>query len=101
MVRNRVSPARWSAFEILRKVEDGVFSSILLARESQLEPSDQALCHELVLGVLRWQLNLDKVIEHYSSRRIETLDKSVLIALRLGLYQLRFLTRVPASAAVD
>jgi len=72
-----------------------------LAQESQLEPSDQALCHELVLGVLRWQLNLDKVIEHYSKRSIETLDKSVLIALRLGLYQLRFLTRVPASAAVD
>jgi len=101
LARNRVSPARWAAFEILRKVEDGVFSSVLLARESQLEPSDQALCHELVLGVLRWQLNLDKVIEHYSNRSIETLDKSVLIALRLGLYQLRFLTRVPASAAVD
>ncbi|HEV8370241.1 MAG TPA: 16S rRNA (cytosine(967)-C(5))-methyltransferase RsmB [Pyrinomonadaceae bacterium] len=101
MVRNRVSPARWAAFEILRKVEDGVFSSVLLARESQLDPPDQALCHELVLGVLRWQLNLDKVIEHYSNRSIETLDKSVLIALRLGLYQLRFLTRVPASAAVD
>ena len=90
------------AFEILRKVEDGVHSSVLLASEEQgLEPSDRALCHELVLGVLRWQLNLDCVIEHYSNRRIESLDRSVLLALRLGLYQLRFLSRIPASAAVD
>ena len=90
------------AFEILRKVEDGVHSSVLLASEEQgLEPSDRALCHELVLGVLRWQLNLDCVIEHYSNRKIESLDRSVLLALRLGLYQLRFLSRIPASAAVD
>jgi len=100
--RHKVSPARWVAFEILRKVEDGVHSSVLLAsEESGLEPADRALCHELVLGVLRWQLNLDHVIEHYSNRKIESLDRSVIIALRLGLYQLRFLSRIPASAAVD
>src|SRR4029079_3642335 len=67
----------------------------------RLEPADRALCHELVLGVLRWQLNLDRTIEHYANRNIESLDLSVLVALRLGLYQLRFLTRIPASAAVD
>jgi 16S rRNA (cytosine967-C5)-methyltransferase len=100
--RNSVSPARWSAFEILRKVEDGGFSSVLLAtQEPKLEPADRALCHELVLGVLRRQLNLDKIIEHYSNRKIDKLDRSVVIALRLGLYQLRFLTRIPVSAAVN
>ena len=57
--------------------------------------------HELVLGVLRWQLWLDKTIEHFARRRIETLDLAVRLALRLGLYQLRFLTRIPASAAVN
>jgi 16S rRNA (cytosine967-C5)-methyltransferase len=99
---SKVSAARWAAFEILRRVEDGVFSSGLLATEEpKLEPSDRALCHELVLGVLRWQLYLDKIIEHYSNRKTTSLDKSVLIALRLGLYQLRFLTRIPPSAAVD
>jgi 16S rRNA (cytosine967-C5)-methyltransferase len=97
-----ISPARWKAFEILRKVNAGGFSSTLLAAEEpKLEPADRALCHELVLGVLRWQLNLDKRIEYYSDRRIESLDLSVLIALRLGLYQLRFLTKVPFSAAVN
>ena len=97
-----VSPARLAAFDILRKVEDGAFSSVLLATEGEdLKHVDRALCHELVLGVLRWQLQLDKIIEHYANRRIDNLDLSVRLALRLGLYQLRFLSRVPASAAVN
>ena len=97
-----VSPARAAAFNILQHVETGAFSSVLLAAvEPKLQPADRALCHELVLGVLRWQLLLDKIVEHFSKRRIETLDAPVRIALRLGLYQLRFLTRIPASAAVN
>jgi 16S rRNA (cytosine967-C5)-methyltransferase len=98
----QVSPARRAAFEILREVEAGAFSSILLAaHEPSLKPSDRALTHELVLGVLRWQLWLDKSIEHFAKRRVESLDLPVRIALRLGLYQLRFLERIPASAAVN
>lgn len=54
-----------------------------------------------MLGVLRWQLWLDKSIEHFAKRAVESLDLPVLIVLRLGLYQLRFLERVPASAAVN
>jgi 16S rRNA (cytosine967-C5)-methyltransferase len=97
-----VSPARRAAFEILREVEAGAFSSILLAAyEPQLKPADRALCHELVLGVLRWQLWLDKLIEHYAKRAVGSLDLPVRLALRIGLYQLRFLTRVPAPAAVN
>jgi 16S rRNA (cytosine967-C5)-methyltransferase len=102
LARVNVSPARWTAFDILRKVEDGAFSSVLLAeQENQLKETDRALCHELVLGVLRWQLTLDECITHFSNRKLESLDRAVLIALRLGLYQLRFLTRIPVSAAVD
>ncbi|HEU4507120.1 MAG TPA: 16S rRNA (cytosine(967)-C(5))-methyltransferase RsmB [Pyrinomonadaceae bacterium] len=97
-----ITPARRAAFNILEQVESGAFSSILLAAEEpRLQPSDRALCHELVLGALRWQLRLDKLVEHYSKRRIESLDLPVRVALRLGLYQLRYLTRIPASAAVD
>ena len=51
--------------------------------------------------MLRRQLYLDKIVEHFSKRRIASLDPAVRIALRLGLYQLRFLTRIPASAAVN
>ena len=53
------------------------------------------------MGVLRWQLQLDAIIEHFAKRKIQTLDPPVLLALRLGVYQLRFLSRVPPSAAVN
>ncbi len=98
-----VSPARGAAFEILRRVEDeGSYAAPLLANVAEtLRPEDRALCYELVLGVLRWQLWLDSLIEHYSGRGAERLDAPVRRALRLGLYQLRRLTRVPASAAVN
>jgi 16S rRNA (cytosine967-C5)-methyltransferase len=55
----------------------------------------------LVLGVLRWQLWLDRLIQHYANRNVAGLDEAVLIVLRIGLYQLRFLSRIPASAAVN
>jgi 16S rRNA (cytosine967-C5)-methyltransferase len=99
---NSVSPARLAAFEILRRVEAGAYASVLLAaRAAELKPNDRALSHDLVLGVLRRQLWLDRLIERYANRRVAELDPAVAIILRLGLYQLRFLTRVPASAAVN
>ena len=100
--QKQVSPARRAAFDILRRVAGGAFSSVLLASEEpNLKPADRALTHELVLGVLRWQAFLDKLVEHFSNRSVESLDLPVRIALRLALYQLRFLSRIPASAAVN
>lgn len=102
MKSNSVSPARLAAFEILLRVEDGAYASVLLAsREEELKPQDRALCHELVMGVLRRQLWLDRLIEYYANRKVAELDVAVRVVLRLGLYQLRFLSRVPASAAVN
>jgi 16S rRNA (cytosine967-C5)-methyltransferase len=100
----RVSAARRAAFEVLRRVEDeGAFASVLLASADagELRADDRALCYELVLGCLRRQLWLDKLIEHYAKRDPQRLDAPVRRALRLGLYQLRFLTRIPQSAAVN
>src|SRR5207248_414977 len=99
----KVSPARRAAFEILRRVEaEGAYSSALLAAtDDELNPKDRALTHELVLGVLRNRLWLDRTIEHFASREVKKLDLPVALALRLGVYQLRFLTRVPQSAAVN
>jgi len=101
--KNPPSPARLLAFEILRRVEEGsAFASVLLAsREGELHANDRGLCHELVMGVLRRRLWLDRLIAHYAHRDPERLDLAVRVALRLGLYQLRFLSRVPASAAVN
>ncbi len=97
-----ISPARLAAFEILLRVEDGAYASVLLAsKQEKLNPPDRALTHELVLGVLRNQLWLDRLAEHYTGRKSEQIDAEIRVILRLGLYQLRFLSRVPASAAVN
>jgi 16S rRNA (cytosine967-C5)-methyltransferase len=98
-----VTPARRVAFDVLRRVEaEGAFASVLLAHATaELRADDRALCYELVLGVLRWQLWLDKLIEHYAGRAATELDALARRALRLGLYQLRCLSRVPQSAAVN
>jgi 16S rRNA (cytosine967-C5)-methyltransferase len=98
----KVSPARRAAFETLRRVEDGAYSSVLLAAANDdLSAKDRALCHELVLGVLRRRLWLDRSLNHFADRPVEDLDLPVVLALRLGLYQLRFLSRIPPSAAVN
>jgi 16S rRNA (cytosine967-C5)-methyltransferase len=98
-----VSPSRRAAYEVLRRVEEeGAFASVLLAHVGgELRADDRALCYELTLGVLRWQLWLDALISHYAGRDAATIDAPVRRALRLGLYQLRFLSRVPPSAAVN
>src|SRR5712692_9398475 len=97
------SPARRAALEILRRVElEGAYASVLLAGlDRGMREDDRALCHELVLGVLRRQLWLDGALEHFAKRGIDKIDLPVKLALRLGLYQLRFLSRIPPSAAVN
>ena len=99
-----VSPARRAAFDILRRVEqDGAYAAVLIARlpESNLSREDRSLAQEITLGVLRHQKSLDYFIERYSRRPASRLDLPVLIALRMGLYQLRHLTRIPQRAAVN
>ncbi len=99
-----ISPARITAFEILLRVttEDAYASNLLAApRYDALSSADHGLAHELTLGVLRWQARLDFFIEHFTKRKIAKLDAEVVIALRLGLYQLLFLDRIPAHAAIN
>src|SRR4051812_37245801 len=98
-----VSPSRRAAFEVLRRVEEeGAFAAPLLANlPAALSPEDRGLAYELTLGVLRRQFWLDRLIEHLSERKAGKLDAAVRLILRVGLFQLRFLTRVPAHAAVN
>lgn len=98
-----ISPARLAAFEILLKIEkEKAFSSVLLPLyETKLDAKDRALCHELTLGVLRWQIFLDKSISRFAGEKIKKLDIEVLIALRLAAYQLIFLDKIPAFAAIN
>jgi 16S rRNA (cytosine967-C5)-methyltransferase len=104
MPRILVSAARRAAFDILRRVEsEGAYASALLAAlpEERLSREDRGLTQELVLGVLRWQRTLDYFIERYSGRAPSGMDAAVRIALRIGLYQLRYLSRIPSHAAVN
>lgn len=70
------------------------------AAYEQLSTQDHALATELVMGGLRWRSRLDDEISHASSQKLAKLDLEILIALRMAVYQFRFLDRVPARAAL-
>ena len=97
----KISAARQAAFGILMRVEtDNAYSTVLLdSAAHMLAPNDRGLCHELTLGTLRRQIWLDHVIGTLTKGR--KLDVEVRVALRLGLYQLRFLDKIPAYSAIN
>ena len=66
-----------------------------------LSPADRHLATTLVLGVLRWQIRLDEQLKLLISKPKSKLDPEVSVALRMGAFQLQFLDRVPAHAAID
>ena len=97
------TPARAAAFEILLRVDrDHSYASELLHsdRNAKLSPTDHGLATELVMGVLRWRSMLDERLASASSQKLDRLDLEILTALRLGMYQLMFLSRIPARAAI-
>lgn len=98
-----VSPARSLAFDILLRVErESAYASELLhsAASENLSVRDHALATELVLGVERWRSQLDETIAQASSTPLAKLDFEILVALRIAVYQLRHLDRVPGRAAI-
>ncbi len=97
-----MTPARSVAFHVLLDVEHGGYAAdLLFAAARELDPRDAGLAEEIVFGALRFQSQLDFLIRHYSGRAAERLDPEVRIALRMGIYQLRYLERIPAHAAVS
>jgi 16S rRNA (cytosine967-C5)-methyltransferase len=100
----RTAGARELALEILLAVENGGFSDQRLGEtldRSALEARDAALLTRLVYGTIAWQRRLDWTLAALARRPLERLDPPVRCALRLGLFQLLMLQRVPAHAAVD
>jgi len=92
---------RQAAFDVLRRVDqEGAWSSVLL-QHLTLPQRDIALATELVYGVLRRQMRLDQVIERFASRPLDRIDPALKITLRLALYQILHLTRIPPHAAVN
>jgi 16S rRNA (cytosine967-C5)-methyltransferase len=98
------APARVAAFHALRAVENGsadLPSALARSRQHLQDDRDRSLAADIVTGTLRWQRSLDHLIEHFAKRGRARLDADVVTILRLSLYQLLHLTRVPASAVVD
>jgi 16S rRNA (cytosine967-C5)-methyltransferase len=99
-----IAPSRKTAFDILLSVERGKAHSDELLRGKAIDalsPADRNLVTTLVLGVLRWQIRLDTEIKGLLKKPNAKLDAEILIALRLGAFQVLFLERIPAHAAID
>ena len=96
--------ARSVAFAVLRRVfEDGAWADRALqgeARRAGLDARERAFATQLAFGTVQRVRTLDHLIEELAGRPIARLDPPVRAALRLGLYQLLFLDRVPTHAAV-
>ncbi len=93
------------ACDLLLKWEDSSwFASDLLedcGQKHQLAAQDRSLLHEMVYGVLRWRPWLDQCIARCLTNPNQRLDMCVQILLRLGVYQMDMLDRIPDYAAID
>jgi 16S rRNA (cytosine967-C5)-methyltransferase len=97
-----ISPSREISFQILEQVGKGGYASDLLRSETRhLSERDAGLAETIVFGCLRRQSEIDFLIGHFSGKPAQKLDDAVRIALRMGVFQLRYLDRVPAHAVVD
>lgn len=100
----RKSNARYVAFIALKDVyENKGYSDIILNKyfkEINLKEKDKAFATRCVYGVLQWQRLLDYYIDKLSNKPVKKISFNLLILLRLGIYQLMFLDRVPERAAV-
>jgi 16S rRNA (cytosine967-C5)-methyltransferase len=96
-----VSPARSAAYDILLRVLKGGYASdLLLERTDGLDSRDAGLASQIVFGCLRYRAQLDFLIDHYAGRPAKT-EPGLRVALWMGIYQLRYLDRIPRHAAVD
>ena len=99
-----VSPPRQLAFRILSRVESGREFAVDLLEAPEmagLSGRDHRLATELVMGVLRAHGDLDRTIEEVSGKSLSYFDCEIATILRLGIFQIRYLTKIPKRAAVD
>jgi 16S rRNA (cytosine967-C5)-methyltransferase len=99
------SSARDVARRVLRRVEsEGAFVSLALAGEldrGHLSPEDRGLATEIAYGVVRHRTRLERALASHAPRGLGKLSPAVRIALDAAAYQILFLDRVPAHAAVN
>ena len=96
---------RLAAAKIIFAVtEKGAYANVELAktlREEKFSDLDRRFCTELVYGTIKTAVTLDWKLQKYLSRPLEKVDAKILSVLRLGMYQIFFMDRVPNSAVVN
>jgi len=98
------APARTAAFRALVAIDSNhrdLPTALVESRRTLGDERDRSLAAAIVHGTLRWQRACDYLIERVSARKLESLDQEVLVILRLSLYQILHLDRVPSAAVVD
>jgi len=98
--------ARKTALMILNRLgkEQATLDSLIddiLNKHNNLSQKDRALANALVFGVLRQQGKLDFIIAHFSKTPLKKIDPAILNILRIGLFQIIHMSRIPVSAAVN
>ena len=95
--------SRMAAVEILYRVdqESGYADVLLGARLPAFAPADRRLITRLVLGTLAWQGRVDYELAHLTGRKLAGIQPEALAIMRMGLFQLRHLDRIPQHAVVD
>ena len=104
MKENQRSARGLALASLVSLEKDGRYANLEVdarLKAESLNPADRALYTRLVYGVTERRLTLDWIIAQFSSRKPEELDPDVRGALRLGLYQLLYMDRIPEHAAVD
>ena len=100
-----LSKAREAALKVLVAVEkDGAYLNLCLREtltKSKLDPRDSALATELSFGVMKNKLFLDNIISNISSVKPKKLSVWIHNILRIGIYSIRFLEKIPPRATVD
>src|SRR6202021_1854404 len=94
--RDIVSPSRLEAAKALYSMEKGAKISDVLELKRNLIPEDEALLRELVYGCTRQKRLLDYHLNSFCTTAYDQLPIEIKVALRLGIYQLYFLDRIPA-----
>jgi 16S rRNA (cytosine967-C5)-methyltransferase len=93
--------AAYGAFRSISRTDLTLAEALATTRRRLTDPRDRALAAEVLTGTLRWRGLIDHLIRQASGRSLTRLDEEVLAILRISVYQLLYLDRVPVSAVVD
>ena len=102
-----IDKPREVALKVLYKIDrENAYSNIALDEEiknnrNNLNERDIGLISEIVYGTTTWRLTLDEIIKKYSNIKIKKISTWILNILRMGIYQIVFLDKIPKSAAVN